>query len=146
MSLWSPLAIEALIFCLVFVLFRGRKSSPCQLQDGFVLVCLGGVICVLEISTGASGSALSRVPGVLVCLEINCCVIIKVAISRSQLRHPAINSHHLQYFILSLWVSSFSAARLPSFTDGELSSKPAISNTNSNNKKLPLFSILYLKH
>lgn len=98
--------------------------------------------CVLEMSSGASGSALSRGPGVLVCLGINCCVIIKVPISRSELRFPAINSQHLEYFILSLWVNSCSAARLPSFTDDEFSSKLAINNTNSNNKKLLLFSVL----
>lgn len=39
-------------------------------------------------------------------------------------------------------MNSFSAARLPSFTDGEFSSKLAINNTNSSNKKLLLFYIL----
>lgn len=103
---------------------------------------LSGFLCA-EISSGASASGLSRVPGVLVCQEINCCVIIKVAISRSELRYPTINSQHLEYFTLSLWVnSSFSAARLPSFTDGEFSSKLAINNTNNNNnKKLLLFYV-----
>lgn len=141
MSLWSPPAIEALILCLVLVLFRDRKTSQCQLQDGFVLVDLSGFLCA-EISSGASASGLSRVPGVLVRQEINCCVIIKVAISRSELRYPTINSQHLEYFTLSLWVnSSFSAASLPSFTDGEFSSKLAINNTNNNNKKLLLFYV-----
>lgn len=97
---------------------------------------------MLEISSGASASALSRVPGVLVCPEINCCAIIKVAISRSELRCPTISSQHLEDFILSVWVNSFSAARLPSFTDGEFSSKLAINNTKSNNKKLLLFYVL----
>lgn len=63
MSLWSPLAIEALILCLVFVLFRDRKSSPCQLQDGFVLVHLGGVICVLEISSVHQAGPLAECQG-----------------------------------------------------------------------------------
>lgn len=100
---------------------------------------------VLKISIGASASGLSRVPGVWECQEINCWVIIKVAVSRSELRHPSINSQHLEYFILPLWVnSSFSAARLPSFTDGEFSSKLAINNTsnnNNNNNKLLLFYV-----
>lgn len=39
-------------------------------------------------------------------------------------------------------MNSCSAARLPSFTDGEFSSKLAINNTNSNNKKLLLFIVL----
>lgn len=39
-------------------------------------------------------------------------------------------------------MNSCSAARLPSFTDGEFSSKLAINNTNSNNKKLLLFNVL----
>lgn len=97
---------------------------------------------MLGISSGASDSALSRVPGVLVWPQINCCVIIKVAVSRSELRYPTIISQHLEYFILSLWVNSCSAARLPSFTDSEFSSKLAINNTNSNDKKLLLFYVL----
>lgn len=107
----------------------------CPGIPGWGNLCAGDKQC-------PSGRALSRVPGVLVCPEINCFVVIKVAISRSELRYPTINSQHLEYFILSLWVNSFSAARLPSFTDGEFSSKLAINNANSNNKKLLLFYIL----
>lgn len=86
----------------ICLLFRGiKKIAISYLQGGFVLVDLTNFLWAVHKQPAEHQPVdVVDVLGILVGKDINCCVIIKVIISRSELRYP--NSQNLEYVTLNL--------------------------------------------